>query len=133
VISSGAVYRHAAVRCAAAILLGLGELRLDLLDLVFIRTAVELEYWLILLYRHVVFDQHGGDQGRLGQARNELDSALHDGRVGGVWGHESQADKKYQEQVDHKNGREESPSGVQPQQLEFEEDKPEDDAEDDED
>ena len=39
------------------VLLGLGKLRLDLFDLVFVLTTVEPEQRLGFLHRHIVFDQ----------------------------------------------------------------------------
>ena len=78
------------------VLPGLGELRLDLLHLVFVGAAVELEQRLALLHREIFFDQHRGDEGRLGQARNELDGVLDDRGIRGIGGHEPQANHEHQ-------------------------------------
>ena len=70
------------------VLLGLSELRVDLLDLVFVWAAIELEQRLPLLNRNVFFHQHFGDQRRLGQAWNELDGVLNHDCVRRVRCHE---------------------------------------------
>jgi hypothetical protein len=83
------------------ILPGRCELGFELLDLVLVGPPVELEQGLALLHRNTLFNQHGGDEGRVGQARNKLDGALNDCGVGGVGRDEPQADKEHQEEVEH--------------------------------
>jgi hypothetical protein len=66
-------------------LLGFRELGLELLDLVLIGAAVELEQRVPFLHRHIFFDEHGRDEGRLMKARNDLDGVLNDRRIRGIW------------------------------------------------
>jgi hypothetical protein len=108
------------------VLLRLGQLRADLRDLVFIGATVELEQRLVLFHRHVVLDQHRRHEGRLGQARNELDGALDHGGVRGVGRDEPQPDHEHQQQVDHEEPEYQPPARREPQQPQLEEDKPED-------
>ena len=108
------------------VLLGRGQLRLDLRDLVFIGAAIELEQRLALFHPIIVLDQHLGDERRAGQSRDELDGVLNHRGVGGVRRHEPEADHEYEHDVNHEKRENESPARRQPQQFELEENKPED-------
>ena len=107
------------------VLLRRGQLRADLRDLVFVGAAVELEQRLALFHRHVFLDQHRRHEGRLGQARNQLDGVLHHRGVRQVGRHEPQAEDEHQQQVDHEKPEYQAPTRSEPHQLELEENKPE--------
>ena len=108
------------------VLLGRGQLRLNLCDLVFIRAAIELEQRLALFHPIIVLDQHLGDERRAGQSRDELDRVLNDCGVSGGRRHEPEADHEYEHDVNHEKRENEPPARGQPQQFELEEDEPED-------
>jgi hypothetical protein len=111
------------------VLLGFRELGLELRDLVLIGAAVELEQRLPFLHRHIFFDAHGREEGRLRKARNDLDGVLNDRPIRGIWRHEPQADDEHEEDVEDKERGDDSPAGTKLEPLELEEDKPEDDTE----
>jgi hypothetical protein len=100
--------------------------RFELRHLVLVRAPVELEQRLALLHWHIFFDQHFSHEGRFGQARNELNSTLHDRGVRGVRRDKPQANEKDEKKVRKNQGKAEAPSGGEPEQLELEENEPED-------
>src|SRR5271157_5897132 len=105
------------VLCGLRICRGSLELRLQLPDLVFIRTTVELEQRLSLLHRNIRFHQHSCHQGRLRQARNKLNRVLHHFYIRRIGGNEAQADHKDEEDMKGDKERDDSPGHVELQPL----------------
>jgi hypothetical protein len=110
------------------VLPGLGQLGLQLPDLVFVRPAVELEQRLPLLDRHVGLHQDRGDQRRLRQTGNQLHRVLHDPRLGRQRRHEAQADQEDDQQVHADEDADHRLGNAELGQLELEEDQPHQEA-----
>ena len=107
------------------VLFGLGELGFELPHLVLVRAAVELEQRLALFHRHIFLDQHLGHEGRLGQARNELDCACTTVAFAEL-GVTNLSPMRTRRRNAQKQAKAEAPSRGEPEQLELEENKPED-------
>ena len=102
-------------------------------DLIFVRTAVELEKRLALLHRSIRLNQHGRNQGRLRQARNKLNRVLNNFQIRRVRGDEAQADDKGEEQMDGKKKNKNSPGLGELEPLELKEHQPDNECEDERD
>ena len=91
------------------VLFRLRELGFELLDLVFVGPAVQLEKGLAFLDGLVLLDQHRRHQSRFGQSRDQLDGVLDD--LGIVRGrrHEAQPDQENQEHMHHEERTDQRP------------------------
>ena len=106
------------------LLSGRRQLGFELLHLIFIRPAVELEQRLAFLHRHIRLDQHRRHQRRLAQTRRELDGVLDDPRVVGGGRHEPQADHEDEQHMQEDKCRHQRPGDAKLQPLELEENQP---------
>jgi hypothetical protein len=106
------------------VLLGGGELRGDLVDLVLVGTAIELKQRLALLDRGTFLDKHFLNERWLREARNELDRSLNDSCIGGIRRNESETYHENKQQMDNKEAENNSPAGRKSDELESKKNKP---------
>lgn len=102
------------------VLLGRYQLRLELLHLVLVQGAVELEQGLAFLDPGVGFNQYIGHQCGVIQAGNKLNGVLHHSGLGGIGGDETQADQENDQQVQSHKRRDDAPGYVELQPFELE-------------
>src|SRR5580704_13272994 len=97
---------------------------LHLPDLVLVGAPIELEQRVTLLNRHVWLHKNGCDEGWFRESRDQLNGVLNHASIGRVRGRETQADHKYQQNVDPKKGAHYAPSDAEFQELQLEKDQP---------
>ena len=88
------------------------QLRLQLPNLEFIGTTVELEKRLALLDWHIRFNEYGGHKSRFRKARNKLNCVLNDLQIRRVRGHEAEADDKMRNKWSSEERRDEFPRSM---------------------